>query len=241
MTLSPAQLSLVIGAAGVALLLFLILRLKLQPFLALLVVSLGVGLAAGIAPDKLPTLIETGVGSTLGHVALIIALGAMIGRLVEVSGGADRLASELVQRFGPSRAAVGLAVAGLLVGIPVFFEVGVVMLMPLAVGTARRTGRPLPGLALPLCIVLLIVHALLPPHPGAVAAAGPAPRGPRPPHPLGGARRAADRGVRRRPGDGADPGHGAGAAAEPSRRTSPARRPTAFRPANRRRPRRWSR
>ncbi len=78
----------------------------------------------------------------------------------------------MVQRFGPSRAAVGLAVAGLLVGIPVFFEVGVVMLMPLALGTARRTGRPLPGLALPLCIVLLIVHALLPPHPGAVAAAG---------------------------------------------------------------------
>ena len=145
--------------------------MKLQPFLALLLVSLGVGLAAGIAPDKLPTLIETGVGATLGHVALIIALGAMIGRLVEVSGGADRLAGELVQRFGSSRAAVGLACAGLLVGIPVFFEVGVVMLMPLAVGTARRTGGPLPGLALPLCIVLLIVHALLPPHPGAVAAA----------------------------------------------------------------------
>ena len=172
MIVSPAQLSLIIGLAGVASLLVLILRLKVQPFLALLVVSLGVGLAAGITPDKLPTLIEAGVGSTLGHVALIIALGAMIGRLVEVSGGADRLASELVQRFGPSRAAVGLAVAGLLVGIPVFFEVGVVMLMPLAVGTARRTGRPLPGLALPLCIVLLIVHALLPPHPGAVAAAG---------------------------------------------------------------------
>ncbi len=172
MSVSPAQLSLFIGAAGVALLLVLILRVKLQPFLALLMVSLGVGVAAGIAPAKLPALIEEGVGSTLGHVALIIALGAMIGRLVEVSGGADRLASELVARFGSSRAAIGLAVAGLLVGIPVFFEVGVVMLMPLAVGTARRTGRPLPGLALPLCIVLLVVHALLPPHPGAVAAAG---------------------------------------------------------------------
>ncbi|WP_174301719.1 gluconate:H+ symporter [Caulobacter sp. S45] len=171
MSVSPAQISLLIGAVGVASLLVLILRFKLQPFLALLMVSLGVGAAAGIAPDKLPALIETGVGSTLGHVALIIALGAMIGRLVEVSGGADQLASELVRRFGASRAAVGLAVAGLLVGIPVFFEVGVVMLMPLAAGTARRTGRPLPGLALPLCIVLLVVHALLPPHPGAVAAA----------------------------------------------------------------------
>jgi GntP family gluconate:H+ symporter len=96
----------------------------------------------------------------------------MIGRLVEVSGGADRLATELVQRFGPSRSAMGLAAAGLLVGIPVFFEVGVVMLMPLALSTALKADKPLPGLALPLCIVLLVVHAMLPPHPGAVAAAG---------------------------------------------------------------------
>ena len=82
MSVSPAQLSLLIGAGGVALLLVLILWVKLQPFLALLIVSLGVGVAAGVAPAKLPTLIEDGVGSTLGHVALIIALGAMIGRLV---------------------------------------------------------------------------------------------------------------------------------------------------------------
>ncbi len=172
MALSHDQLSLVIGAAGIATLLVLILVLKLQPFLALLLVSLGVGLAAGLPSGELPTLIETGVGATLGHVALIIALGAMIGRMVEVSGGADQLASELVRLFGSSRAAIGLSVVALLVGIPVFFEVGVVMLMPLALGTARETGKPLPGLALPLCIVLLVVHALLPPHPGAVAAAG---------------------------------------------------------------------
>ena len=172
MGLSHNLLVLGVGAIGIAVLLLLILRFKLQPFLALLVVSLGVGLAAGVAPSELPTLIETGVGSTLGHVALIIALGAMIGRLVEVSGGADQLATELVQLFGPPRAALGLAASGLLVGIPVFFEVGVVMLMPLAQSTARKADKPLPGLALPMCIVLLVVHAMLPPHPGAVAAAG---------------------------------------------------------------------
>ena len=171
MHLAPAQISLLVGVAGVGALLLMILRAKAQPFVALLIASLGVGLAGGIAPGKLPALIEEGVGSTLGHVALIIALGAMIGRLVDESGGADRLASSLVRAFGPSRAAGGLAAAGLLVGIPVFFEVGVVMLMPLAAGAARKAEKPLPGFALPLCIVLLTVHALIPPHPGAVAAA----------------------------------------------------------------------
>ncbi len=171
MSLSHGQVALLVGAAGIAVLLLLIVRLKLQPFLALLVVSLGVGLAAGEPPSALPALIEAGVGSTLGHVALIIALGAMIGRLVEVSGGADRLATELVRLFGTSRAALGLAASGLLVGIPVFFEVGVVMLMPLALSTAHKADKPLPGLALPMVIVLLVVHAMLPPHPGAVAAA----------------------------------------------------------------------
>ena len=171
MTLPKADISLLIGAVGVASLLSLILKLRMQPFLALLLVSVGVGVAAGTPIGKLPALIETGVGDTLGHVALIVALGAMIGRIVEASGGADQLAHALVKRFGDARAAIGLAIAGFLVGIPVFFEVGVVMLLPLAQGVARETRKPLPSLALPLCIVLLTIHAMLPPHPGAVAAA----------------------------------------------------------------------
>ena len=171
MHITPAQTSLLIGALGVAALLGLILRLRMQPFLALLLVSLGVGLAGGVPVAKLPELIEHGVGDTLGHVALIVALGAMIGRMVEASGGADRLAGVLVDRFGKARAAIGLAMTGFLVGVPVFFEVGVVMLMPLAQGVSRETKTPLPALALPMCIVLLVVHAMLPPHPGAVAAA----------------------------------------------------------------------
>ncbi len=171
MHLTHPQVSLLVGVGGVAALLFMILRAKVQPFVALLVAALGVGLLGGIAPAALPALVEEGVGATLGHVALIVALGAMIGRLVEASGGAERLAQDLVRLVGPSRAAAGLALAGLLVGIPVFFEVGVVMLMPLAVGAARTAGRPLPAFSLPMCIVLLVVHALLPPHPGAVAAA----------------------------------------------------------------------
>ncbi len=112
------------------------------------------------------------MGKTLGHIALIIPLGAMIGRLIEHSGGAAAFATKLLERFGTQRAPLALTIAGFVIGIPVFFEVGVIMLMPMAYGVARATGKPLLVFALPMCIALLIVHAFLPPHPGAVAAAG---------------------------------------------------------------------
>lgn len=169
--MSPVVLIL-IAAGGIAGLLTLILGLRMQPFVALVLVSIVVALAAGIAPGDLVTTIEDGMGKTLGHIALVIALGAMIGRMIEVSGGAHAFATALVERFGARRAPLALAISGFFIGIPVFFEVGVVMLMPLAYGVARRTGRPLLVFALPMCIAVLIVHALLPPHPGAVAAAG---------------------------------------------------------------------
>jgi GntP family gluconate:H+ symporter len=161
-----------IAVGAIALLLGLIIKLKLHPFLALLSVSILVALICGIPPSKLASTIEDGMGKTLGHIALIIPLGAMIGRMIEQSGGAAAFAARLIERFGTQRAPLALAIAGFLVGIPVFFEVGVIMLMPMAHGVARATGRSLLQFALPMCAVLLIVHALLPPHPGAVAAAG---------------------------------------------------------------------
>jgi len=160
-----------VAALAVALLLFLILRVALHPFLALLLVSMLVALAGGIPVARLATLIEDGMGKTLGHIALIIPLGAMIGRLIEHSGGAAVFAQNLIERFGNRRAPLALTIAGAVIGIPVFFEVGVIMLMPMAYGLARATGRPVLNFALPLCITLLVVHAVLPPHPGAVATA----------------------------------------------------------------------
>ncbi|NMY93214.1 GntT/GntP/DsdX family permease [Pseudomonas oryzihabitans] len=169
--MSPLLLVL-IAAAGIALLLFLVLKYKFQPFVALMLVSILVALAAGVEPSKLVATIEGGMGKILGHIAIIIALGAMIGRIIELSGGAEALAKTLIERFGNRRTPLALTLAGFLVGIPVFFEVGVIVLMPLAYGIARTARKPLIVFALPMCATMLTVHAMLPPHPGAVAAAG---------------------------------------------------------------------
>lgn len=165
-------LLMIIAGAGIALLLLLVLKYKFQPFVALMLVSIIVALVAGVKPADLVATIEGGMGKTLGHIAIIIALGAMIGRIIELSGGAEALATSLINRFGNKRTPLALTVAGFMVGIPVFFEVGVIILMPLAYGVARAARKPLLIFALPMCAALLSVHAFLPPHPGAVAAAG---------------------------------------------------------------------
>ncbi|WP_327428817.1 GntT/GntP/DsdX family permease [Streptomyces sp. NBC_01236] len=160
---------LLIAAAGVATLLLLILRAKVQPFVALVVVSIAVALAAGVPAADLVKTIEEGMGSTLGHIATIIALGAMIGRIIELSGGAQSFAHSLMDRFGSKRTPLALTVAGFVLGIPVFFEVGLIILMPIAYGVARASRKPLLVYALPMGAAMLTVHAFLPPHPGAVA------------------------------------------------------------------------
>ncbi|MEV0220281.1 SLC13 family permease [Streptomyces sp. NPDC050704] len=160
---------LLIALAGVATLLLLILRAKVQPFVALVVVSIGVALAAGVPAADLVKTIEEGMGSTLGHIATIIALGAMIGRIIELSGGAQSFAHSLIDRFGSKRTPLALTVAGFVLGIPVFFEVGLIILMPIAYGVARASRKPLLVYALPMGAAMLTVHAFLPPHPGAVA------------------------------------------------------------------------
>jgi len=169
--MTPLFLMITAGA-GIALLLLLVLKYKFQPFVALMLVSIIVALVAGVKPADLVATIEGGMGKTLGHIAIIIALGAMIGRIIELSGGAEALAQTLIKRFGNKRTPLALTVAGFMVGIPVFFEVGVIILMPLAYGVARAARKPLLIFALPMCAALLSVHAFLPPHPGAVAAAG---------------------------------------------------------------------
>lgn len=162
---------LTIAVAGVAALLLLILRARVQPFVALMVVSIGVALAAGVPAADLVKTIEEGMGATLGHIATIIALGAMVGRIIELSGGAHAFAHSLIERFGSRRTPLALTVAGFVLGIPVFFEVGLIILMPIAYGVARAARKPLLIYALPMGAAMLTVHAFLPPHPGAVAVA----------------------------------------------------------------------
>ncbi|AHI24251.1 transporter [Komagataeibacter xylinus] len=168
--MTPLALILV-GIGSIAVLLLLILWLRLHPFIALLVVAVGVALLTGMPVAKLADAVQGSMGRTMGHIAIIVALGAMIGRMIDLSGGAAVVARGLVRRVGAAHVPLALVISAFGVGIPVFFEVGVIMLMPLVYGMARQTGRPPAVFGIPMAVTMLTVHALLPPHPGAVAVA----------------------------------------------------------------------
>src|SRR6185437_5705835 len=159
---------LMVGA--LAFLLVLILVAKLHAFLALLISSMALGLAAGMPPDKLLKAIQNGFGDALSFIVVVIGLGAMIGRFLEYSGGGRALADWLLLRFGKEHAAWAMLVAAFLVGLPIFFEVGVVILAPLVWNLARETKRSLLFYALPMLCALTITHSLVPPHPAPAAA-----------------------------------------------------------------------
>jgi GntP family gluconate:H+ symporter len=163
---------LLILVAAVAVLLFLIMKVRLHAFLALIVVSLLTALATGIeVADVVPTVVE-GLGTTLGSVALLVALGAILGRLLEISGGAQVLADALVGRAGRRRAPFALGVAALLFGFPIFFDAGLVIFLPILFTVARRVGGSLLLYGLPVAGAFAVMHAFVPPHPGPVAASG---------------------------------------------------------------------
>ncbi|MBA2949099.1 GntP family permease [Streptomyces himalayensis] len=172
---------LTVAALGILLLLFLIIKVRLQPFVALLAVSIAVGLAAGLSVTELfgtvqksdaVSLIESGMGGILGHVAIIIGLGTMLGAILEVSGGAEVLSSRLLNLFGEKRAPLAMGLTGLIFGIPVFFDVGIFVLAPIVYAAAKRSGKSILLYCMPLLAGLSMTHAFLPPHPGPVAAAG---------------------------------------------------------------------
>src|SRR6202142_1343337 len=137
-------------AISIALLLFLILVVKLHAFLALLLSSMALGLAAGMPPDKVLKSMQTGFGDALGFIAVVVGLGAMIGRYLEYSGGGRALADWLLARFGAEHAAWAMLVAAFLVGLPIFFEVGFIILVPLVWNLARETKRSLLFYGLPM-------------------------------------------------------------------------------------------
>ncbi|MDP5181991.1 gluconate:H+ symporter [Blastococcus sp. BMG 814] len=162
---------LLIAAAAVAVLLFLIMKVKLHAFLALVLVSFAVALAARVPLEDVVTTMTTGFGSTLASVALLVGIGAMLGRLFEHSGGAKVLADSLIQRFGEQRAPLALGVAALLFGFPIFFDAGLVVFLPIVFSVARRLGSSLLTYGLPVAGAFAVMHAFVPPHPGPVAAA----------------------------------------------------------------------
>ncbi|MCW0214232.1 MAG: GntP family permease [Pseudonocardia sp.] len=171
---------LTLAAVSVAVLLVLIIKWKLEPFIALIVVGVAVALVAGLPVTEIvgtpiksaDSLLEKGFGSILGHIAPIIGLGTVLGAIMERSGGADVLTTRLLRVFGPKGAPLAMGLTGLILGIPVFFDIGIFVLAPLVYVAAKRGGRSLVLYAMPMLAGLSMTHAFLPPHPGPVAAAG---------------------------------------------------------------------
>jgi GntP family gluconate:H+ symporter len=161
---------LAIAAAAVALLLLLIIKFRLHAFLALVLVSLLTAVATGLPTGGIVDVLLDGFGSTLAAVALLVGLGAMLGRLVETSGGAQVLTDVLIRVFGEKRAPLALGVASLIFGFPIFFDAGLVVMLPIVFAVARRLGGSLLLYGLPVAGAFSVMHIYVPPHPGPVAA-----------------------------------------------------------------------
>lgn len=157
------QLFIILLAIGVQV--FLTTR-KVSPFLSLLIVALLAGLLLGMPPAQLMKSVETGVGSTLGGIVLIICLGAILGKILEQSGAAEQIANSLIAAFGKDKIQWALMITGLLVGIPLYYNAGFIILVPLVFSLARTGGIPLLYLAIPMAASLSTAHCFLPPHPG---------------------------------------------------------------------------
>ncbi|CAM8293019.1 TPA: GntP family transporter [Escherichia coli] len=161
-----------IALAGVIMLLLLVIKAKVQPFVALLLVSLLVALAAGIPAGEVGKEMIAGMGGVLGSVTIIIGLGAMLGRMIEHSGGAESLANYFSRKLGDKRTIAALTLAAFFLGIPVFFDVGFIILAPIIYGFAKVAKISPLKFGLPVAGIMLTVHVAVPPHPGPVAAAG---------------------------------------------------------------------
>lgn len=158
-------------AIGVALLLLLMIRFKLNGFIALILVALAVGVMQGMPVNKVITSIKAGVGGTLGSLALIMGFGAMLGKLLADCGGAQRIATTLIEKFGTKHIQWALVLTGFIVGFALFYEVGFVLMLPLVFSVAASARVPLLYVGVPMAAALSVTHGFLPPHPGPTAIA----------------------------------------------------------------------
>jgi len=168
--MSPSFIILIV-AAGVAMLLLMVLKFKLSAFISLLITAIFVGIMAGMPLNEITASIQEGMGSTLGFVATVVGLGAIFGQMLESSGGARSLANYLLRVFGTEKASWALMLTGFLVGIPIFLDVGLIILIPIVYAISRNTKRSLLFYAIPLLAGLAATHTMVPPTPGPVAVA----------------------------------------------------------------------
>ena len=166
----PARL-IIAAALGLVLLLVLIIRFRFQAMIAILIGAVLIGLGAGMSFEQIIDSVNDGVGNTLKGIALLVGLGSMFGAILEISGGAQSLAVVMVRKFGDRKAAWALAITGLVIAMPVFFDAGLIILIPLAFSLARRTGRSTLFYAIPLLAGLAVGHAFIPPTPGPILVA----------------------------------------------------------------------
>lgn len=166
----PTRL-LIAAAVGIIVLLVLIIRLKLHPVISMMIAAIVIGVGAGMPLTMISETVEKGVGKTLQGIALLVGLGSMFGGILEVSGGAQRIAQTLIDRLGQRKAGVALGITGLVIGTTVFFEAGVVVLIPLAFSVAKQTKKSTLYYAIPLLAGLASGYAFVPPSAGSVLVA----------------------------------------------------------------------
>ena len=170
--MSHNTLLLLYALAAVVALIVLIARFKLHPFVVLVSVSLALGVVAGMPLAGVGKAFQDGVGNALGFIAIVVGLGTMLGKMMAESGAATRIAVTLIARFGERRVDWAIMFVAFNVGIPVFFQVGFMLLIPLIFTIARRTGMSLVKIGIPLVAGLSVVHGMVPPHPAAMLAVG---------------------------------------------------------------------
>ena len=170
--MSADDLLLLYALGAVVALIVLIARLKVHPFVALVGVSIAMGAAAGMPLLTAVKAFQDGVGTALGFIAIVVGLGTMLGKMMAESGAATRIANTLIDAFGERRVHWAIMIVAFIVGIPVFFQVGFVLLIPLVFTIARSTGLSLVKIGIPLVAGLSVVHGMLPPHPAAMLAVG---------------------------------------------------------------------
>ncbi|MFW5700568.1 MAG: gluconate:H+ symporter, partial [Cyclobacteriaceae bacterium] len=168
--MSNLELILIVSGA-ITILLLLVLKLKLHAFIALLLVSILVGIASGMPLAQVIESMQNGMASTLGYVATVVGLGAIFGQILEASGGAESVARSLISRFGKEKAPYALTMAGFVIAIPVFLDVGFVILVPVIYSLAKDAKKSVLYYGIPLCAGLAVTHAFIPPTPGPIAVA----------------------------------------------------------------------
>lgn len=169
---TPEPTRLIIAAlCGLAILLFLIIKAKFQALIAILISALAIGLIAGMPMTMITDTVTKGMGETLKGIALLVGLGSMFGAILEISGGAERVAVSMMRRFGEKRAPWALGLTGMVVAIPVFFDAGLIILIPLAFSIAKKAKKSILYFVIPLLAGLAVGHAFIPPTPGPILVA----------------------------------------------------------------------